>query len=671
MRKLLQFPKKSKKVPLVYEPLSQETLEIRILWLLPGSGTSPIEVMLEHVPLESASQINYEAISYAWGSPKKPKTINVENKSSNVISTLRIRRNLYMALEQLRQKSKRRALWADAICINQDDLEERGRQVERMADIYKTARQVVVWLGQIDDAALIAIRLFNKIAENVDWEPGSQRIVCRHSAEEDHWSNMEIALPFDDNVWTAMKSFTSRPWFSRLWVWQEIVQDKVVFMCGNYHLSKISMDLAVSTVSRKTGEYSNPYVFNQCVDIAKILYLSTPRTLQSYIYLTEQAQCSDPRDRIYALRGLVSPSDCIRDLAPDYTKPPLALYRDVVLKYLNSAGDLDLLSKCEIEGHLYSSDTSSIPTWIPDFSHPVPTRWIYGARSCWMSTAHAAVSSHGEKLRTKGIVFAEVASTEPTTIDTENEWTVATALAIQRLCTPRIQGTYMNGQTMSEVLCRTLTTNLMADVWATQPNPGAPDFVEAKRYLELICDDHQNATQLSSSHQQNMFTSEVYADLRNRTFFAATKGYIGLAPESTRPGDETCIILGCQTPLVLRSDGLGCRKIIGQCYVHGIMEGEALLGPLPSGWRRAVAFSKQYGGSWPVFVHNETGQLMTEDPRLGDLPPGWTRETWGNDPYVRYVREDGVKPEFPDKDPRMTYEALEARGVKFDDILIS
>ena len=105
--------------------------------------------------------------------------------------------------------------------------------------------------------------------------------------------------------------------------------------------------------------------------------------------------------------------------------------------------------------------------------------------------------------------------------------------------------------------------------------------------------------------------------------------------------------------------------------MHGIMEGEVLLGPLPNDWRRVDSPSTQRNSVWPVFVHNETGQLEFEDPRLGDLPPGWTRETWDDDPFVRYVREDGVKPTFPDKDPRMTYEALEARGVKFDDILIS
>ena len=211
MRKLLRLPKKSKPAPLVYEPLSRESTEIRILWLLPGSGTSPIEVKLEHIALESAGQLEYEAISSAWGPPEDPGTINVKSTSSKIISTLLIRRNLYEALLQLRLEDGERALWADAICINQDDLEERGRQVERMADIYKTARQVVVWLGQIDDTALIAIRLFNKIAQNVKWERNSWQIVCRKSAEEDHWANMELPLPFDDTERAAMKSFTSRP----------------------------------------------------------------------------------------------------------------------------------------------------------------------------------------------------------------------------------------------------------------------------------------------------------------------------------------------------------------------------------------------------------------------------------------------------------------------------
>ena len=657
--------------PLEYKPLSTERMEIRILWLLPGSGTSRIDVILEHVPLESAGQLQYEAISYAWGSPKKPKTINVENKSSNIISTLRIRCNLYEGLEQLRQKTKRRALWADAICINQKDLEERGRQVEQMAEIYQTAKQVVVWLGRADEVAIIAIRLFNEIAENVEMT-SSWRIVCRSSAEQDHWASTDLPLPFDDTEWAAMKSFTNRSWFSRLWVWQEIARTEVVFMCGKYLLSKANMDLVVTIVGRKLKEPVATNDMNQCNSIANLLSSDIPYTMQTYLYRTRNAQCSDPRDRIYALRGLVSQSECIRNLAPDYTKSSMALYRDVILRYLSMAGDLNLLAHCESGRHLSSGDTSSIPTWIPDFSYATVTKAIYGARSSWMSTAHAAVSSQAEMLKTKGLVLAEVARTEPT-VDSENEWTVATALAIQRLCTSRIYGMYMNGQTMSEVLCRTLTTNRMADEWATLPNPDAPDIVEAKKYVNLLCDCSQNVShaRYPRSNQQILFLMWVSAALDHRKLFTATNGYIGLAPEFSRAGDNVCIILGCQTPLILRSDGRGTRKVIGQCYVHGVMEGEALLGSLPSGWRRGSMHSWQYGRDWPVFVHDETGQLQREDPRLGDLPPGWTRETWDDDPYIRYVREDGVKSEFPDKDPRMTYEALEARGVKFDDILIS
>lgn len=685
MRKLLHLAKRSRTVPLVYEPLTQETTEIRILWLLPGSGTSPIEVMLEHIPLEYASQLQYEAISYAWGPPQHTMKIHVKNPSRNIISTLRIRRNLYEGLQQLRREAGKRALWADAICINQVDLEERSRQVEMMAEIYKTADQVVVWLGKVDNAALTAIRLFNEIADNVEWATDSDLIVSRDSAEHDHWADLELPLRFDDTEWAAMKSFTSRPWFSRLWVWQEIVQEKVVFMCGRYQLSRANMDVVVNTVDRKLKEPCDMKVINQCRNISGLLISYQTSTLQNMLHYTSNAHCSDSRDRIYALRGLVSQSECIRGLAPDYTKSPMSLYGDVVLKYLTLAGDLNLLSECEIERDSSSGDTSSIPTWIPDFSDPAPTRIIFGTRSCWMSTAHASISSQAEVLKTKGIIFAEVTSTEPTR-DTKDKSPVATALTIQRICTSRIQGTYVNGQTMSEALCRTLTTNHLVDIFVRPPAPNAnivgaegyvdpivPNIVEAEKYLDLLCSSSPGDVTGSSfvSSQDLLFLHFVRGSLRRRTFFEAANGHIGLAPKSTRPGDEICVILGCQTPLILRSDGRGTRRIVGQCYVHGVMEGEALLGPLPIGWRRAIALSRQYDDLWPVFVHNETGQFETEDPRLGDLPPGWTRETWDDDNYVRYVREDGVEPTFPDKDPRMTYEALEARGVKIEDIIIS
>ena len=64
----------------------------------------------------------------------------------------------------------------------------------------------------------------------------------------------------------------------------------------------------------------------------------------------------------------------------------------------------------------------------------------------------------------------------------------------------------------------------------------------------------------------------------NRRFFETSQHYLGIGPQSMQMGDVICILFGASTPVVLRplpgTDGL--YQFLGDCYVHGVMFGEAL-----------------------------------------------------------------------------------------------
>jgi hypothetical protein len=73
-------------------------------------------------------------------------------------ATLQVGQNLWSALRYIRRPEKSRVIWIDAICINQnDDDDERGEQVKRMADIYRWASRVVVWLGLPSNKSSLAM----------------------------------------------------------------------------------------------------------------------------------------------------------------------------------------------------------------------------------------------------------------------------------------------------------------------------------------------------------------------------------------------------------------------------------------------------------------------------------------------------------------------------------
>ncbi|KAF2651323.1 HET-domain-containing protein, partial [Lophiostoma macrostomum CBS 122681] len=124
---------------LSYEALPDPE-SFRILRLEPGARDAPIDCTLLTRNIHEPDLI-YEAISYAWGDQSDRVSITCNGQH------LSITQSLHGALAVFRLVDKPRLLWADAICINQNDLQERGSQVQLMRSIYKSASEVLIWLG--------------------------------------------------------------------------------------------------------------------------------------------------------------------------------------------------------------------------------------------------------------------------------------------------------------------------------------------------------------------------------------------------------------------------------------------------------------------------------------------------------------------------------------------
>jgi hypothetical protein len=130
-----------------YEPLIAKNNEIRHLVIETAEQDSdPIKCRLEHVPL--SSDMGFVALSYRWGDAKSLATIKVAGKHKAIGQPrkhVKITKNLEHALRELRRRGYRR-VWADQLCINQNDADERASQVMRMATVYTKAKRVVAWL---------------------------------------------------------------------------------------------------------------------------------------------------------------------------------------------------------------------------------------------------------------------------------------------------------------------------------------------------------------------------------------------------------------------------------------------------------------------------------------------------------------------------------------------
>jgi hypothetical protein len=110
----------------------------RYLVLQPGLSDEPLSCSL-HV--SRIDEVKYESVSYAWGTGQRDQDIVCDDK------ILKITPNLYSVLQRVRLPDAPRNLWADSICINQEDLEEKGRQVTIMGQIYRSAERVLICMG--------------------------------------------------------------------------------------------------------------------------------------------------------------------------------------------------------------------------------------------------------------------------------------------------------------------------------------------------------------------------------------------------------------------------------------------------------------------------------------------------------------------------------------------
>ena len=74
---------------------------------------------------------------------------------------------------------------------------------------------------------------------------------------------------------------------------------------------------------------------------------------------------------------------------------------------------------------------------------------------------------------------------------------------------------------------------------------------------------------------RNRYIAAVSNRSRGKQPFRTSKGYIGLGPIASQKGDIIALLAGAQVPFVLRPDGSGAFSLVGEAYVHGIMDGEA------------------------------------------------------------------------------------------------
>lgn len=352
--------------------------------------------------------LQFEALSYVWGAPEaEPKFFKGYRPPELAICLdghqLAISANLGEALRAHRFRDAVRTIWVDAICINQNDAQERGHQVTLMSAIYMTARQVVVWLGEApsqfhngtpdsgegEDAR--GERAFGAICDVVNhWlETQSTSYRARYRVVSDSCEAGQILLPSSrlesvvlrelkqseqdkyleresvgesglqekkSSVWDALSLLFDRSWFWRLWVFQEIVLARAaVFRMGHAEINWQWLGLAAAILRTNyhaiCDELKLGGVYNAYLMFRSSAQSDLPPVKFEFLRLlrlTRQFEVTDPRDRIYGLLGLTTddnePNKGRLVVRPDYTISTGELWKRLAVTLLTNTEDLSLLS---------------------------------------------------------------------------------------------------------------------------------------------------------------------------------------------------------------------------------------------------------------------------------------------------------------------------------------
>lgn len=219
--------------PFTYDQLNEEAAQIRLIRLhgltkrqklqTRCHGRPLLSCALEHRSLDEVPGLRFSALSYTWGPEAPLYTILING------ATFQIRQNLYRFLVVAASKPGLRELpiWIDQISINQSSNEERKKQVALMERIYSEAVQVFMWLGP---STLVQGLTFDVLCRD------RLAVWVLESWARSSWRTNLRWIP----LWTGLHSVLSSPYWTRLWIIQEVLlgtQTTRLVLCGHRQVS--------------------------------------------------------------------------------------------------------------------------------------------------------------------------------------------------------------------------------------------------------------------------------------------------------------------------------------------------------------------------------------------------------------------------------------------------
>jgi hypothetical protein len=534
---------------------------------------------------------DFEPISYTWGHPKRVSALQFHNEPGMIGLTA----NLTEALPHLITQSHTKRLWIDQLCINQSDDAEKAVQIGLMSEIYAKGLRVIVWLGGADEHAQICRQWLHTIEELIPTLKIAGRIMRGTDSYDPNIRDLFLRNTFVDPATdpmfaTAIRAFWQRPYFRRVWICQEFILATEI-LCLTGDLSFTFQDLVdFSTIPTTNLDGNEVSVSFRFLISTKLRPYTDPAPLRFLRLMVAMSSEFESRDIVDQLFGCLGMMDGLNFL-PDYKLSEKQNFTRFAATLASEYGSLEFLSLWAWNIDPLVTNTPEVllgfPSWVPSWSATplfTPCRLATGGPKqnryeiFWNAAAgrkhvhdqvEDAVTTERLHVRGKIIDRIDVVSSirfNKYLADVDDAYIVSLVNQI------KIDMPDLSNWTLVDVV------RFFSTVTA---NGGVPD----RSAEDLLSTSQQGENSFRNTSGWREGLGIALAMGRGRRFVRTEKGRLGLAPavgsqarSGQKKGSAIVVLHGCTVPVVLDNvdETTGDWKLLGDCYVEGVMCGEAV-----------------------------------------------------------------------------------------------
>lgn len=327
--------------------------------------------------------------------------------------------------------------------------------------------------------------------------------------------------------------------------------------------------------------------------------------LSETLTIARYSDQQDAKDKVYGILSLIDPV-ISKSIVPDYSLSLVSIYTEFAKTCIRETGSLDII--CQSRAELLQ--TEEFPSWVADWRR----RQTVNVEMTQKMPYNASASSESEykfeqndtHLRVRGFRVDTIDGLGQLGDDPGEEQKTGYEITQSTQCYDK--SPYGNVSRIRAALWQTLVAgrNAWGEVAPTtyeclihipwHDSSALPELNESLFFssLQSIIDENKSflvgrhtlreLLNLSEKIKYDLPPKAIILEATHRAvtvkllrrLIVTTMGYIGLVTKNAKVGDVVCILFGCSTPVILRPGTPGVYRIVGDCYVHGLMEGEAM-----------------------------------------------------------------------------------------------